>query len=71
MRWPSGVGLSLRVVRKNSCVPNSLSSIAMRLLIGRLADAELLGGSREAATLQGANESTQAIDPVHFHSHQE
>ena len=32
MRWPSGVGLSLRVVRKNNCVPNSLSSNAIRLL---------------------------------------
>src|SRR6185369_13900667 len=28
----SGVGLSLRVVRKNNCVPNSLSSNAIRLL---------------------------------------
>src|SRR6476620_5931603 len=32
MRWPSGVGLSLRVVRKNNWVPNSLSSNAIRLL---------------------------------------
>src|SRR6185295_1080313 len=32
MRCPSGVGLSLRVVRKNNWVPNSLSSNAIRLL---------------------------------------
>ncbi len=71
MRWPSGVALSLRVVRKNNCVPNSLSSIAMRLLTAgcpipsSAAAIEKLPPSR--ARTKARRQSIRSI----FHSYQE